>query len=277
MWRKLLFVVLLVGIGYLIWRRMQSSSEPTPPTSLTAAGQPPAPPATSAAPPAAGGPRPVVTRVHRGAPPPVPPTGASSGTTSASSGPRPVITRVHRGAPPAVKPASAPVSAATADSRSTEATTGAAPAPEADPTTNGVVEPMGTAPRDSEPAMPPAPDTPPAGDAAPAVAAPAEAPAAAEAGESVGVTDDQAVDEEAVAAALTANNTSNLTPIDINRADRDALIALPGIGPVLADRIIAYREAHGPFKSVDDLIDISGIGERNIQLFRKLVYVDTNA
>jgi len=80
-------------------------------------------------------------------------------------------------------------------------------------------------------------------------------------------------EEETVVAAIAETATTDLEPIDINRADREALIALPGIGPVLADRIIAYREEHGPFKSVDDLIAVSGIGERNINIFRKLVYV----
>jgi competence protein ComEA len=86
-------------------------------------------------------------------------------------------------------------------------------------------------------------------------------------------TSDQAASEaEAVADPM----LSDFTPIDINRADREALMALPGIGPVLAERIIAYREAHGPFKSVDDLTAIAGIGERNINIFRKLVRVDPN-
>jgi competence protein ComEA len=76
--------------------------------------------------------------------------------------------------------------------------------------------------------------------------------------------------------AISELTPSDFTPIDINRADREALLALPGIGPVLAERIIAYREAHGPFKSVDELTAISGIGERNINIFRKLVYVDPN-
>jgi competence protein ComEA len=80
-------------------------------------------------------------------------------------------------------------------------------------------------------------------------------------------------EEEEIAALIEASAAIEFVPVDINRADRATLITLPGIGPVLADRIIAYREAHGPFKSVDDLIAVSGIGERNINAFRKLVYV----
>jgi len=48
--------------------------------------------------------------------------------------------------------------------------------------------------------------------------------------------------------------------IDLNRAGKDDLSALPGIGPVLAGRIIAYREAHGPFLDVAELTRVSGIG-----------------
>lgn len=49
--------------------------------------------------------------------------------------------------------------------------------------------------------------------------------------------------------------------VNINRADATDLDSLPGIGPVLADRIVADREAHGPFVSVDDLGRVSGIGQ----------------
>jgi competence protein ComEA len=61
--------------------------------------------------------------------------------------------------------------------------------------------------------------------------------------------------------------------ININTADLATLISLPGIGPALARRIIAYREANGPFSSVQALIDIPGIGSRNIEEFAHLVTV----
>jgi competence protein ComEA len=62
--------------------------------------------------------------------------------------------------------------------------------------------------------------------------------------------------------------------VNVNTADLQALIDLPGIGPALARRIIAYREANGSFTSVDQLIDIQGIGTRNIDEFRHLVTVE---
>src|SRR4051794_12560830 len=48
--------------------------------------------------------------------------------------------------------------------------------------------------------------------------------------------------------------------VDLNRASAADLDALPGIGPVLAQRIVDYREAHGPFRNVDQLDDVPGIG-----------------
>jgi len=50
--------------------------------------------------------------------------------------------------------------------------------------------------------------------------------------------------------------------VDVNRADGALLETLPGVGPVIAENIIAYREAHGPFSSVDDLINVDRIGEK---------------
>ena len=53
-------------------------------------------------------------------------------------------------------------------------------------------------------------------------------------------------------------------PVNINSASKRELDALPGIGEVLAQRIIDYRSANGPFQSVDELIKIKGIGEKTL-------------
>ena len=53
-------------------------------------------------------------------------------------------------------------------------------------------------------------------------------------------------------------------PVNINSASARDLDALPGIGEVLAQRIIDYRNANGPFQSVDDLIKVKGIGEKTL-------------
>lgn len=49
--------------------------------------------------------------------------------------------------------------------------------------------------------------------------------------------------------------------VSINSANKPELDSLPGIGPVLADRIIKYRSANGPFAALEDLLKVSGIGE----------------
>ncbi|MCK9873417.1 ComEA family DNA-binding protein [Nocardiopsis dassonvillei] len=52
--------------------------------------------------------------------------------------------------------------------------------------------------------------------------------------------------------------------VDINRADRALLETLPGIGTVIADNIVSYREEHGPFRSVDDLVNVDRIGDKTL-------------
>ncbi|PZF10597.1 hypothetical protein DEJ25_12205 [Curtobacterium sp. MCPF17_011] len=49
--------------------------------------------------------------------------------------------------------------------------------------------------------------------------------------------------------------------VDLNTADAAALETLPGIGPALAERILSWRDEHGGFRSVEDLLEVSGIGE----------------
>lgn len=53
--------------------------------------------------------------------------------------------------------------------------------------------------------------------------------------------------------------------VDVNTASRTALEQLPGIGPSLAERIVADREAHGPFHSLAELDRVPGIGPKTIQ------------
>ena len=61
--------------------------------------------------------------------------------------------------------------------------------------------------------------------------------------------------------------------LDLNAATAEDLDALPGIGPVLAGRILAWRAAHGPFRSVDDLKGVSGIGDKVLEGLRSQVTV----
>lgn len=62
--------------------------------------------------------------------------------------------------------------------------------------------------------------------------------------------------------------------IDINKASVDLLDTLPGIGPVLAQRVVDYRLAHGDFKKIDDLKDVSGIGDTLFDGFKDLITVE---
>jgi len=66
-------------------------------------------------------------------------------------------------------------------------------------------------------------------------------------------------------------------PVDINTADLDQLQTLRGIGPALAQRIIDFREENGPFRSVEDLLQVKGIGEATLEKFRDDIAVDAGS
>ena len=61
--------------------------------------------------------------------------------------------------------------------------------------------------------------------------------------------------------------------VDLNAADREELIALPGIGPTLAQRIMKQRQDRGGFHHLDELLEVSGIGERLLESLRSVVTV----
>jgi competence protein ComEA len=64
---------------------------------------------------------------------------------------------------------------------------------------------------------------------------------------------------------------SPTAPVDLNSATVEQLDALPGVGPTTAQKIVDYRNEHGPFTSVDDLDAIPGIGPARIDSLRGLV------
>lgn len=62
-------------------------------------------------------------------------------------------------------------------------------------------------------------------------------------------------------------------PLDLNRASADELESLPGIGAVLAQRVIEFRKSAGGFRSVEDLRQVKGIGAKKFDRVRPLVMV----
>ncbi|HEX3468211.1 MAG TPA: helix-hairpin-helix domain-containing protein [Candidatus Elarobacter sp.] len=67
----------------------------------------------------------------------------------------------------------------------------------------------------------------------------------------------------------TASSTDDGVPpagqVDLNTADAETLATVPGIGAGLAERIVAFRAANGPFATVDELLDVSGITDRRLE------------
>ena len=71
----------------------------------------------------------------------------------------------------------------------------------------------------------------------------------------------------------TSNSAPEVWPININSADAIRLEDLPGVGPATSALIIAYRDQHGPFASVEQLADVRGIGPAKLDAIRALVTV----
>ena len=69
----------------------------------------------------------------------------------------------------------------------------------------------------------------------------------------------------------TAAGVGSDTRVRINRATAADLETLPGVGPVLAERIVEYRETHGPFAEVEDLLDVAGIGGAKLASMREAI------
>ena len=62
--------------------------------------------------------------------------------------------------------------------------------------------------------------------------------------------------------------------VDVNRAGQDQLERLPEIGPVVAQRILAYRQAHGRLARVEELLEVPGIGPKTFEAIRAYVRVE---
>jgi competence protein ComEA len=62
--------------------------------------------------------------------------------------------------------------------------------------------------------------------------------------------------------------------VNINTASSEQLELLPRVGPALAGRIVEFRDANGPFQSVDEIVAVKGIGERSFEMLEPYLVID---
>jgi competence ComEA-like helix-hairpin-helix protein len=75
----------------------------------------------------------------------------------------------------------------------------------------------------------------------------------------------------------TTESEDTVSPIWLNLASAGELASLPGIGPVIAERIVRYRLLHGPFRSLDELAKVPGIGPQTLKAIQDRVRFDCPA
>lgn len=81
-------------------------------------------------------------------------------------------------------------------------------------------------------------------------------------------------DRSSISARAIRKSAPAIQSVNINSASRDELMALPGIGEELSERIILYRDEHGLFTGVEDLKKVRGIGDRKFEQLRPYVTVE---
>ena len=75
---------------------------------------------------------------------------------------------------------------------------------------------------------------------------------------------------QALSSTATGQSSSK---ININTADYDELQAIIGVGPVIAQRIIDYRETNGPFRVIEDIKEVKGIGNKTFDKMRDQITI----
>lgn len=68
--------------------------------------------------------------------------------------------------------------------------------------------------------------------------------------------------------------TAKAEKVNINKADREKLVSLKNVGPVLAARIISYRKTNGPFARTEDIMDVKGIGRKKYESIKDRITVE---
>lgn len=74
--------------------------------------------------------------------------------------------------------------------------------------------------------------------------------------------------------AAAASDGDAKVMVDINKASAADLATVPGIGDGIARRIVEFRDKNGPYKTVDDLLKVQGIGEKSLQKLRPYLSVE---
>jgi len=82
-----------------------------------------------------------------------------------------------------------------------------------------------------------------------------------------------------LASTTQSNSASTLeksaaAPLNVNQASLKELQELPGVGKVTAEKIVAYRDANGPFATVDDLLKVKGMGKKNLAKIRDRIVAE---
>jgi competence protein ComEA len=77
-----------------------------------------------------------------------------------------------------------------------------------------------------------------------------------------------------IAIALTAGPIQAAEKININKASIDDLTSLSKIGPKIAERIVQFREKHGEFSAIEDIMKVKGIGQKTFETIKDMISIE---